>query len=320
MTRAQPDPTAEPAQEVAPDVVPTHVVVAQSRGFGWVRPMDPHTRMPLPDPPASRMLRLRPGVHVVVGDRVRVEDDLVVGVAPRANTLKRAHRTGEKLLAAHVDRMVTVLAVGRALREGFLMRTLVASTLQGVPPLVVVNKLDLDDDGEAAARVEGWRRTLGLRCITTSVVRGDGLGDLAEALSHGTSVLLGHSGVGKSSLINALRPGAQRRTGELDWQGKGKHVTTMAEAIVAPGSMLIDLPGVREFGLFDATPDEVLVAFPDVAAAMTRCRFPTCQHQGDEGCAVEEEMEAGRLDPQRVALCERMRTSVALGTEGGGRI
>jgi ribosome biogenesis GTPase len=225
-----------------------------------------------------------------------------------------------QLLAAHVDRVVLVLAHGKALREGFLMRGLVACSLQHLPPLVVVNKLDLDEDGETAEHLAAWRK-LGIRCLGTSTVSGEGIAELTEILGKGSSAMLGHSGVGKSTLINTIRPGTTRKTGGLDWQGKGRHVTTMAEAIVQQGSMLLDLPGIRELGLWGASTEEVLNAFPDVKEAMAGCHFANCAHDEDAvGCAVWEAVEQDKLDGARVLLCLRMQMSVAMGTEGGGRL
>lgn len=296
----------------------THAVMAYSRGFSWVRALDSATGLALGTAPVERC-QCRPGVQCVVGDRVVVEGGYVTGVAPRIRTLSRAVGPKQQLLAANVDRVLLVLAHGKALREGFLMRGLVSCTLQALPPVVVINKMDLDD-GSTREQIQAWR-ALGIACVATSTVSGEGLEELRVAVSVGTSALMGHSGVGKSTLINMIRPDAQRKTGGVDWQGKGRHITTMAQAIVQPGSVLIDLPGIRELGLWEASAQDILNAFPDVAAAAAGCKFSGCAHDDAAvGCAVTAAVESGQLDGNRVALCERMRSSVALGTEGGGRI
>lgn len=302
--------------QVSPDCVPTHLVGSTSRGFAWLLPLDGQGRA-LEGTPERH--QFRPGVHAVVGDKVELKDGYVVAVAPRHGELARAVGAQRQLLAANVDRVVLVMAVGRALREGFLMRGLVGCTVQELPVLVVVNKMDLDEDGEAAQRMAAWQK-LGIRCLGTQALLGGGLKELDAEVATGTTVFMGHSGVGKSSLINALCPGADRKTGGLDWQGKGKHVTTMAKALVRPGSVIIDLPGVREFGLWGASLDHVMGAFPDVATAAGGCRFSNCTHHGEPGCGVDAAVEAGELSPERADLCFRMLESVALGTEGGGRI
>lgn len=310
-----------PPEESSPPVVPTHVVVAQSRGWAWVRPVDPETGQPQGSGGGldAPRFQLRPGVHCVVGDRVRVEDAYVTGVADRALCLKRAVRDGEQILAANVDRVVVVLAVNKGLlREGFLMRSVVACTLLRLDLLAVLNKMDLDAHGEGQERLTLWQN-LGIRCLGTSTVTSQGMEILARELASGTTALLGQSGVGKSTLLNLLRPGTNRRTAHLDREGRGRHTTTLAEGIVAAGSMIVDLPGVRELGLAGATPDSVLTAFPDIAEALEQCRFPTCGHVDDEGCGVQAAMDAGRLSPRRVALWQRIRDSVAMGLEGGGR-
>ena len=297
----------------------THVVVSTSRGFAWVRARDVVTGLADPQSPVVRCQN-RPGVHCVVGDRVEVENGYVVGVGARSNTLSRAVGPKRQLLAAHVDRVVLVLAHGKALREGFLMRGLIACTLQHLRPLVVVNKLDLDDGGKTETQLSAWR-ALGIACVGTSAVTGQGVAEFTEAVAKGSSALLGHSGVGKSTLINAIRTGALRKTGGVDWQGKGRHITTMAEAIVQPGSMLLDLPGIRELGLWGASTEEVLNAFPDVKTAAAGCQYTNCSHGEDAlGCAVWAAVGQGTVDRGRVTLCLRMQHSVAMGTEGGGRI
>jgi ribosome biogenesis GTPase len=255
---------------------------------------------------------------VVVGDRIEVVDGYVAGVAARNSTLSRAVGPQRQLMAANVDRVVLVLAAGRALREGFLMRGLAATAAQGLPVMVVVNKMDLEEAEEARERLGLWRR-LGICCFAGSAVTGEGMDILRAATETGTSVLMGHSGVGKSTLVNILRKGADRRTGELDWQGKGRHVTTMAEAMVTQHSMLIDLPGVRELGLWGATPEQVLEAFPDVRRAVERCHFDHCSHGDEVGCGLHAAIDARELDPLRAERCLRIQASVASGTEGGGR-
>jgi ribosome biogenesis GTPase len=321
-----PAPDASPDDDAGDDTLgldalthaPTHVVVGHSRGYAWVRPM---TAAHLPDFHSETVrYQCRGNVRCVVGDRIALDaENMVCGVAPRVRTLRRAVGPKVKVLCANVDQMVLVMAVGKQLREGFLMRGLVACALQSIPALVVLNKVDLDDGGLAQEEAALWR-TRGVQVVCTSAESGLGLEELEKRLANGVHALMGHSGVGKSTLINRLRPGANRRTGGLDWQGKGKHITTMAEAILMPDSMLIDLPGIRELGLFNATEDSVLEAFPDVREAMTHCRFQSCKHADDsEGCGVTAAMDNGHLDPLRVDLCFRMQQSVAAGTEGGGR-
>lgn len=298
---------------------PTHMVVAHSRGWAWMRQMDPHSGLADPQAPTVRHPCL-PGLVCVVGDRVELRaDGYVCAVAPRVRVLRRAVGPKVKTLCANLDSVVLVTAVGRQMREGFVMRGLVSCALQDLTFRVVVNKMDQDHDGHAAEVIAQWR-ALGVEVLPTSAVSGEGVEAFAATLAHGMHALLGHSGVGKSTLINHIRSGANRRTGELDGQGKGRHITTMAEAVLAPGSMLVDLPGVRELGLIDATADAVMLAFPDVQAAQQNCQFSGCAHgEDEEGCGVGAAVAAGALDPRRVELCQRMQLSVAMGTEGGGR-
>lgn len=278
-----------------------------------------HTTMLPVDGEAIIRLQLRPGVYCVVGDRVLVAEGYVQAVGERTGILQRAVGPKNQLMATNLDRLILVMAVGRALRDGFLMRGMVACALQKIEPVVVINKVDLDEHGDAEETAATWRK-LGVRVLLTSAVTGAGMEALKELTQSGVSAMMGFSGVGKSTLINALRPGSNRRTGTLDWQGKGRHITTQAEALVAPGSMLVDLPGVREFGLAGASLESLMVAFPDIQEAMGHCKWPDCTHHEEEGCGIMDAVEAETLDPLRVELWLRMRDSINMGTEGGGRI
>jgi ribosome biogenesis GTPase len=237
--------------------------------------------------------------QVVVGDRVEVAERSgslhAVRVLPRRTVLRRREREGERLLAANVDRLVIVTAVGPQFRAGLVDRMLVAAEVDEITPLIVVNKIDLPDAESTladAARYTG----LGYEVLPMSVVSGAGLEALGDALGGRVSVLAGHSGVGKSSLLNRLAPDAGRAIAEVNpITGKGRHTTSVAEGYPFRGGVLIDLPGVREFGLAGVTPRRLADAMPDLREAAAGCRFADCSHDVEPGCAVRGAVDAGRI-------------------------
>ncbi|HWP35622.1 MAG TPA: ribosome small subunit-dependent GTPase A [Thermodesulfobacteriota bacterium] len=257
---------------------------------------------------------VRRRLSVVVGDRVDVEprgDRLVaVRVHPRRTVLRRREGAGVQILAANVELLVIVTAVGPQFRPGLIDRMLVAADVDGIEPLIVLNKIDLDGRDPAVAGAERYRR-LGYRLLATSAVTGEGLPALAAALAGRVSVLAGHSGVGKSSLLNALAPGADRAVAEVNpVTGKGRHTTSVAEGYPFAGGVLIDLPGLREFGLAGVAPHRLAGAFPELRAAAAGCRFADCLHEVEPDCAVRRAVERGEIAPQRYDSYLRMLASL----------
>ncbi|RMG18156.1 MAG: GTPase RsgA, partial [Deltaproteobacteria bacterium] len=173
--------------------------------------------------------RVRGGVDLVVGDRVMVDPDGAVSRRlPRDNVLERATPKGRRVLAANFDDLVVIVAARtRDGGEGLVARVVAAAYRAGAEPLILGNKADLDADGRLAARIERWRR-LGFEALTASATRGEGLDALRVRLRGRVACLVGASGVGKSTLINALLPEAGRRVGHLGAGGRGRHTTTLA--------------------------------------------------------------------------------------------
>lgn len=254
------------------------------------------------------------GLPVVVGDRVGAEARggrlVAVRQRPRRTLLRRRDRAGEQLLAANVDRLVIVTAVGPQFRPGLIDRMLVAADVDGIEPLVVVNKIDLDGADETLAEAERYR-ALGYRLVATSAATGEGLGALAEVLRARVSALAGHSGVGKSSLLNRLAPDAERAVAAVNpVTGKGRHATSIAEGYPFDRGVLIDLPGIREFGLAGVEPRRLAAALPELRAVAADCRFADCLHEVEPRCAVREAVEAGRIDRSRYDSYLRMLESL----------
>ena len=228
----------------------------------------------------------------------------ITGILPRRSELsrKRAFEDSSEaqVLAANMDVVGVVVPVDRPLTHNRLERTLVAAWDSGAVPLVIITKADLADIADdVVGKVIG--QAGGVDVVTTSAENGDGIDALLEHLPpHGTLVLLGPSGAGKSTLINALVGREVQHTGEVrSGDFKGKHTTTSRELVpLANGAVLMDTPGVRGFGLFDA--DEGLAEmFGDVAELAGLCRFSNCAHQSEPGCAVQAALADGTLDERR---------------------
>ncbi|MBX3462873.1 MAG: ribosome small subunit-dependent GTPase A [Planctomycetes bacterium] len=250
---------------------------------------------------------------IAVGDLVVVHerDDappLVAAVQPRRSALARAcgDHGDRQILAANVDHAVLVLAAERP-RTGLIDRLRAALADSGAALLVVVNKCDLPHDAEALRRALDPYRDQGVAVCLVSALRGSGLGELRAHLAGATAAFVGHSGVGKSTLLNALDPGAARSTGEVrEHDGRGRHTTTATSLRrLADGTQLIDTPGVRMFGLVAAASDAA-AAFPEIAELAAGCRFRDCRHVHEPGCAVRRALETGELAADRHAAYLRL--------------
>lgn len=284
------------------------LVLRSSRGHAW-----------LEDPAGERHVHLPRWAQVVPGDVASVDPGgRIVGLVPRRTVIRRMNGIrGEQDLAANIDRIAIVVGPGLLLRDGFLARALCACAADSLPALIVFQKVDLDTDHEMAARA-GLYAALGFECMGTSATTGEGVAALRKRLKGSTTALLGQSGVGKSSLVNAMY-GLDFKTGEVDAWGRGRHTTTLARAVRTKDGILIDLPGIRELGLVELDERIVAFAFPDIAVASARCKYPGCKHLGDEGCAIPEAIESGAIDAPRGEVYRNLVSSFDAGDEGGGR-
>jgi ribosome biogenesis GTPase len=232
-------------------------------------------------------------------------------ILPRTSCFIRkaaGRRAAVQLLAANVDRVLVVTAVGGDLSARRLERYLVAAWAGGAEPVVVVNKVDRAHDFAVVQQAVSQATSSRVPVLWTSALTGKGLQELTEALPRGDTVaFVGSSGVGKSSLINAVLGREQQRV--LTVRGRddtGRHATTERELIAAPsGTLLIDTPGMREFGVWDADAG-LAVAFADIVELAEQCRFRDCAHGKEPGCAVREATENGLLPQERLSNYQRL--------------
>jgi ribosome biogenesis GTPase len=251
---------------------------------------------------------------VVVGDRVALVGDMsgdegtlarIVRVDERSTVLRRTADDAdpyERVIVANADQMVIVTSLADPPpRTGLIDRSLVAAYVGGLDPLLCLTKGDLADPTELLDRYAD----LGVPAVTT---RKDADPTKLRALLTGRiSVLIGHSGVGKSTLVNRLVPAAHRATGAVSAVGKGRHTSSSAVALPLPeGGWVIDTPGLRSFGLAHVQPADLLLAFPDLAGGAAQCP-PGCAHISRvDGCALDDWVAAGNAEPARLASYRRL--------------
>lgn len=255
--------------------------------------------------------------RVVIGDRVAVGESesgafTVEEVLPRRREIVRRAPGGRggKVVAANVDRLLAVVASARPDPTPELVdRLLLVGEANGLEPVLVVNKVDLEEGRDRCAElVENYGR-LGYPVLRTSPVTGEGIEDLRDLLCRGTSVLFGPSGAGKSSLLNAVEPTLDLRTGELSRRpGRGRHTTVSSRLIELPcGGKVADTPGFSDVGLWGVDPDSVDACFPDFVPHLDGCRFRGCAHLEEPGCAVKDAVQEGSIAPARYESYRRIR-------------
>ena len=246
--------------------------------------------------------------QVVVGDRVLLEPEApgglrsIAGVEPRRSVVERRVPLGRgaRPVVANVDRVVVVTAAADPVPiPSLLDRLLVLAEVNDLPALLVVNKTDLDPGAGIAERY----RSVGYEVVCTSARSGRGIEALRESLSQGESVVTGPSGVGKSSLLNAIGSGLALRTGAISGKARRGRQTTVGAVMVPFGTdgFLVDTPGFSEVGLWGVEPRGLAECFPEFRPMLGRCRFPDCRHVSEPGCAVGEAAASGAVHLDRLA-------------------
>ena len=291
------------------------VIRAQS-GFYYVRAGDETVTCTLP----GRFKQGRRTVKnpVVVGDRVvfrRLSDveGVIERVNPRRNELARtaAGDTGMKqVLAANLDLVVLAVALREpSLNRARLDRFLLATEQSGIAPVILITKLDLGTQEEAETALQPYR-DIGYHVVLSSTKTGEGLDQLRALLTGRISTIIGASGVGKSTILNALQPGLKLKEGAVSAStGKGRHTTTVADLIALDfGGYLADTPGLRELAPWDLSIEELPGLFPEMRPYLDACRFSRCTHLHEPGCAVRRALEEGLIDAERYHTYVRFRT------------
>ena len=272
---------------------------------------------------------------VVVGDRVHyaLQPDgtgVITEVADRANYIVRQSVKLSKqthVLAANIDLLCIVASMGTPRTStGFIDRLLVTAEAYHIPACLLLNKSDLcaadEEHRMLQAVVADLYRRVGYPVYEISALTGDGIGQVREVVRGKTVLFSGHSGVGKSALLNALSPGLGLKVGAIsDWSRKGMHTTTFTELhpIADLDAYLIDTPGIREFGLVDFHDGELSHFFPEMRQWLPQCRFANCTHRHEPGCAVMEAVERGDIDAERYQSYLNMLESLSDESRGALR-
>jgi ribosome biogenesis GTPase len=253
---------------------------------------------------------------VITGDRVWYSQEkdgtgIIMGHLPRTSLLARPDHRKMKLVAANVDKMLIVTAPPPILAEYLLDRYIVTAEHLGLEPIIILNKTDLlteETRSSVLLRLSAYEK-IGYRVIYSSALTQEGLPELENHLRNATSVFVGPSGVGKSSLISSLIPEEIIRVGETSLNGLGKHTTTMTRLYHLPlGGNLIDSPGVREFSLGQMSKEDILQGFVEFQPFLSHCKFRNCSHVNEQDCAVQHAVENGQIATKRFESFKEMMT------------
>lgn len=255
---------------------------------------------------------------IAVGDIVEMDEEnklegtaMITKIQDRRNYINRqspAHRMQHHIVAANIDQSLLLVTLKEPrTSQGFADRWLVTCEAYHVPAILIFNKADLYRKKEMD-KFEAWKEmyeAVGYRVIRTSVQTGEGIDEVKSTLQGKISLLSGHSGVGKSSFLNAVLPDLKLKTQDVSgWSGKGIHTTTFAEMFDLPatdgkGGQVIDTPGMKEFGLVDIARAELSGYYPEMRALAGQCQFNNCLHAEEPGCVVKEAVREGRIHEDR---------------------
>lgn len=246
-------------------------------------------------------------VHAEIEDGGDEEAIMITEILDRDNYVARRsphNKRQQHIIASNLDQSILLATLkSPKTSQGFIDRFLIACESFHIPAIIVFNKADLYGEKEMALyeSMKTMYETVGYKVILISVEQQEGLEQLESLLKHKTTLISGHSGVGKSSLINYLFPDLDIITQEVsDWSGKGMHTTTFAQMYDLPfGGSVIDTPGMRELGLVNMDKEELAQYFPEMRAVMHGCQFNNCQHMNEPSCAVKAAVEKGIITEAR---------------------
>jgi ribosome biogenesis GTPase len=250
---------------------------------------------------------------IAVGDIVEMEEEdalentaIITKIHDRRNYINRqspSHRMQHHIVAANLDQSLLLVTLKEPrTSEGFIDRWLVTCEAYHIPAILIFNKADLYRKKETE-KFDAWKEMyedVGYRVIRMSVQTGEGVQEVKDCLQGKISLLSGHSGVGKSSFLNAILPDLRLKTQDVSgWSGKGIHTTTFAEMFDLPSGQVIDTPGMKEFGLVDISRAELSGYFPEMRALAGQCQFNNCLHAEEPGCVVKEAVREGYITEDR---------------------
>lgn len=251
---------------------------------------------------------------VAVGDKVEIDIEdktentaIITAILPRENYINRQSprvKHQHHIVASNLDQSILVATLKEPrTSQGFIDRFLVASEMYHVKPIIVFNKADLfkKKENEKFEEMKKMYESAGYKVFLVSTKDNAGIEPLQDELKDKVTLISGHSGVGKSSLLNRILPDVNLKTQDISgWSGKGQHTTTFAEMYDLPfGGQIIDTPGMREFGLVDISKQEVSHYFPEMRARLNDCQFNNCLHVNEPGCAIKEAVVNGEISEDR---------------------
>jgi len=255
---------------------------------------------------------------VAVGDRVQFivsadqagqeREGVIYRVYERSSQLTRRYGDRVHVIAANVDRVLIVASVAEPpLKPQLIDRYLVSAHAGNIQPIICINKVDLERTDDSRSVAEMYRG-IGYTALFTSNVTGEGLGELQQLLEDQETVIVGQSGVGKSSILNAIQPGLQLATQEVSLTtAKGKHTTSASQLLKLDiGGYVVDTPGVRSYDLAVVPANEYELHFIEFAEHVPHCKFPDCTHIHEDGCAVKQAVDGGQIDCRRHESYRRM--------------
>ena len=260
--------------------------------------------------------------NIVAGDQVvwraaADETGVIESRIERTSLLERPDNFGRlKAVAANIDQMLIVISPEPSPQPNLIDRYLVAAELMNIRPVLILNKADLLDEynGELIAELLDVYQHLGYETcgVISSRHQTPELSELPELIDGRTSIVVGQSGVGKSSLINTLLPDAKLAVGELSAAtGEGTHTTTQAKLFHLPtGGKLIDSPGIRDFSLWHIDVQQLQLGFVEIAQQLGHCRFRDCKHEEEPGCAIQAAVDSGEIDEVRFDSYERIKAAI----------
>lgn len=246
-------------------------------------------------------------VEMVVED-VQEESAMIDHIYDRKNYVARVsphNKRQHHIIASNLDQSILFATLKEPkTSQGFIDRFLISCESYHIPAIIVFNKADLykKKEMEKFETLKEIYESIGYKVVLASVQTGQGVEEVKQLLHNKTTLLSGHSGVGKSTFINAVFPQFNLRTQEVSgWSGKGMHTTTFAEMFDLDGGQIIDTPGVREFGLVDISKQELSHFFPEMRVLINDCQFNNCMHINEPGCAVKAAVNAGTVSVDRYA-------------------